>query len=131
MEERTAVAVYLGRKKEYDQIQRGLKNPPPKLKASRILFSACQDHETAMGYSDGGAFTVALIKAWNGGRFKGSYGDLAKEIRDQLQKDYNAAVDRKGGNATGVSLQVPNFVRVEGSSKAALDEFINQRPFEI
>jgi hypothetical protein len=131
MDERTAVAVYLGRKKEYDQIQRGLKNPPPKLKANRILFSACQDYEHAMGYKDGGVFTVALLKVWNDGRFKGSYGDLAKEIRDELQRNYNNAVDREGGDASKVRLQVPNFVRIEGSSKKALDEFINQRPFQI
>ena len=131
MEERTALNVYRGRKKEYDQIQRALKDPPPKLKASRVLFSACQDYEHAMGYDDGGVFTVALLKIWNGGRFKGSYGDLAKEIRDELQKNYNKAVDRKGGDASRVFLQVPNFVRIEGSSQNALDEFVKQRPFEI
>jgi hypothetical protein len=131
MEERTALNVYAGRRKDYDQIQRSLKNPPPKLKASRILFSACQDYEHAMGYDDGGVFTVALIKAWDGGTFKGSYGDLAKKIRDQLQKDYNKAVDKKGGDASRVFLQVPNFVRIEGSSKATLNEFIKQRPFSL
>ena len=109
MEERTAVAVYLGRKKEYDQIQRNLQNPPPKLKASRVLFSACQDYEHAMGYDDGGVFTVALIKIWNGGKFKGSYGDLAKQIRTELQTNYNKAVDRRRGDASNVFLQVPNL----------------------
>ncbi len=131
MEERTAVAVYLGRKKEYDQIQRNLQNPPPKLKASRVLFSACQDYEHAMGYDDGGVFTVALIKIWNGGKFKGSYGDLAKQIRTELQTNYNRAVDRRRGDASKVFLQVPNFVQIEGSSQKALDEFINQRPFSL
>lgn len=131
MEERTAVAVYLGRKNEYDQIQRNLKNPPPKLKASRVLFSACQDYEHAMGYDNGGVFTVALIKVWNGGKFEGGYGDLAKQIRDELQANYNKAVDREGGDASRVFLQVPNFVRIEGSSKAALDKFIKRRPFSL
>lgn len=131
MEERTAVAVYQGRKKDYDSIQRSLKNPPPPLKASRILFSACQDYEHAMGYDDGGVFTVALIKIWNDGRFKGTYGDLAREIRDELQSSYNREVDRAGGDASRVFLQVPNFVRIEGSSQNALDEFIDQRPFQI
>lgn len=131
MEERTAVAVYLGRKKEYDQIQRDLKNPPPPLKASRVLFSACQDYEHAMGYDDGGVFTVALIKVWNDGRFQGSYGDLARKIRDELQANYNREVDRACGDASRVFLQVPNFVQIEGSSKKALDAFIAQRPFEI
>lgn len=131
MEERTALNVYRGRKKEYDQIQRSLKSPPPKLKASRILFSACQDDQTAMGYSDGGAFTVALMKVWDGGNFKGSYRDLARQIRDQLQRNYNYVVDKKGGDASRVSLQAPNFVQIKGSSKKALEKLIKQRPFTI
>lgn len=131
MDERTAVAVYLGRKKEYDQIQRNLKDPAPKLKASRLLFSACQDYEHAMGYKDGGVFTVALLKVWNGGRFKGSYGDMAREIRDEIQRNYNKAVDREGGDASKVRLQIPNFVRIEGSSRKALDDFVNQPAFQI
>jgi len=131
MEERTALRVYQGRKKEYDKIQRSLKNPPPKLRASRILFSACQDHETAMGYDDGGVFTVALLKVWSNGKFEGSYRDLAKKIRDEIQAKYNGIVDRKGGDASKVFLQVPNFVQIEGSSRKALDEFLNQRPFSL
>lgn len=131
MEERTAAAVYLGRKKDYDRIQRSLQHPPPELKASRLLFSACQDYEHAMGYDDGGVFTVALLKVWNDGKFEGDYGTLAKEIRDELQSNYNKAVDDEGGDASGVFLQVPNFVRIEGSSDAALDELIKHRPFEI
>ena len=131
MEERTALRVYQGRKKEYDEIQRNLKHPPPKLKASRIMFSACQDYETAMGYNDGGVFTVALLKVWDGGKFKGSYWDLAKQIRDRLQQDYNAAVDRKGGDASRVFLQVPNFVQIKGSSKKALEDLIRLPAFSI
>ncbi|NNE60025.1 MAG: caspase family protein [Woeseia sp.] len=131
MEERTALNVYKGRKREYDQIQRSLRNPSPKLKASRILFAACQDHEHAMGYNNGGVFSVALLKIWNDGRFEGTYEDLAKEIRDELQKDYNRNVDEKRGDASRVFLQVPNFVRIKGSSQKALDEFVNSRPFEI
>jgi hypothetical protein len=131
MEERTALAVYRGRKKEYDQIQRGLKNPPPKLKASRIMFSACQDYEHAMGYDDGGVFTVALLEVWNGGNFKGSYRDLAKQIRDKLQRDYNKSVDRKGGDASRVFLQVPNFVQIRGSSNKALEELTKLRALTI
>jgi hypothetical protein len=131
MEERTALAVYRGRKKDYDEIQRNLKHPPPKLKASRIMFSACQDYETAMGYDDGGVFTVALLKVWNGGKFEGSYWDLARQIRDTLQQNYNAAVDRKGGDASQVFLQVPNFVQIEGSSKKALENLLKLPAFSI
>jgi len=131
MEERTASAIYRARKKDYDTIQRNLKNPPPKLKASRIMFSACQDYETAMGYKNGGVFTVALLKVWDGGKFKGSYRDLAKQIRDKLQRDYNAKVDKKGGDASSVFLQVPNFVQIKGSSKKALENLIKLEAFSV
>ena len=123
--------IYQARKRDYDAIQRGLKNPPPKLKASRILLSACQDDQHAMGYKDGGVFTVALLKVWNDGKFTGSYGDLARGIRDEIQRNYNHAVDRRGGDASKVRLQVPNFVQIKGSSQKALDELIGSRPFEI
>ncbi|NIV18214.1 MAG: caspase family protein [Woeseiaceae bacterium] len=131
MEERTALAVYQGRKSEYDAIQRNLKKPPPKPKASRIMFSACQDYEHAMGYDDGGVFTVALLKVWDGGKFQGSYLDLARRIRDQLQRNYNNAVDRRGGDASQVFLQVPNFVQIRGSSKKALEKLVKLKAFSI
>lgn len=131
MTERTAMAIYQGNKKRYDVIQQNLANPPPKLKASRILFSACQDNEHAQGDDENGVFTRALKKVWNNGKFKGNYGDLAKQIRDELQANYNKAVDKAGGDASVVSLQVPNFVRIKGSSKAALAKFIKQRPFSL
>ena len=131
MEERTAMAVYRGRKKDYDEIQRNLQHPPPKPKASRIMFSACQDYERAMGYADGGVFTIALLKVWDGGKFEGSYKELARQIRDTLQRDYNAAVDRKGGDASQVFLQVPNFVQIKGSSKKALEGLMKLPAFSI
>lgn len=131
MTERTAKAIYQGNKKLYDQIQRNLENPPPKLKASRILFSACQDHEHAQGDDENGVFTRALKKVWNNGKFEGNYGDLAKQIRDELQTNYNEAVDKTGGDASSVSLQIPNFVRIKGSSQKALNELMKQRPFTL
>lgn len=131
LEERTAARIYKRRKKEYDDIQRGLKHPPPKLKASRILLSACQDHETAKGFRKGGVFTLALMDVMNGENKPASYGELAKEIRNRMQSNFNRAVDKRGGDASRVKLQVPNFVRIKGSSQKALDEFINQPPFEI
>ena len=84
-----------------------------------------------MGYKDGGVFTVALLKVWNGGKFEGSYRELAKQIRDKLQRDYNAKVDKKGGDASSVFLQVPNFVQIKGSSKKALENLIKLEALTI
>lgn len=134
MEERTAKAVYQGNKKKYDQIQRGLPDPLPEVKASRILFSACQDHEEAGDGEENGAFTGVLKEIWGGGKFEGNYEDFARKIRETLQSKYNKAVDEagtRGGDASDVRLQAPNFVRIPGSSEEALAKFVKQRPFSI
>lgn len=131
MEERTAKALYEGNRKLYDAIQRGLPSPQPKLKANRILFAACQDHEHAHGDDENGVFTRALKNVWNGGKFEGGYEDFAKGIRDELQSQYNKAVDAAGGDASAVKLQIPNFVRVKGSSKASLAKLVKKKPFSV
>lgn len=131
MGERTAMAIYQGNKKFYDNIQRALPNPPRKLKASRILLAACQDHEHAQGDNENGVFTRALKKVWSGGDFEGSYSDLARAVRQELQTQYNNAIDRADGNASAVKLQVPNFVRITGSSKKALNKLSKQKAFLI
>jgi len=131
MSERTAMAVYEGNKKMYDKIQRALPYPPRKLKASRILLAACQDHEHAQGDDENGVFTRALKKVWNSGNFEGSYSDLAKGIRQELQTQFNDAIDNADGDASEVKLQVPNFVRIAGSSKRALNKLSKQKAFVI
>ena len=131
MGERTAMAIYEGNKKMYDQIQRSLPNPPPTLKASRLLLAACQDHEYANGDNENGVFTRALKKVWSNGEFEGSYSDLARGIRQELQAQYNQAIDDAKGDASGVKLQVPNFVRIKGSSKKALNALSGQKAFLI
>ncbi|MEP6390255.1 MAG: caspase family protein [Halioglobus sp.] len=133
MSERTAMAVYEGNKKMYDKIQRALPNPPPKLKASRILLAACQDHEHAHGDDENGVFTRALLKVWSSGAFEGSYSDLARAIRQELQAQYESAMDKAEGDASAsaVKLQVPNFVRITGTSKKALSKLSKQKAFSI
>lgn len=131
MGERTAMAIYEGNKKLYDQIQRDLPNPAPKLKASRLLLAACQDHEHANGDDENGVFTRALKTVWSNGDFQGSYSELARAIRQELQSQYNDAIDKADGDASAVKLQVPNFVRIQGSSKKALNILSNQKAFSI
>jgi hypothetical protein len=128
--ERTAKAIYEGNQDKYDRIQNNLERRA-KPKASRILISACQDHEHAMGDDDNGMFTHALKKVWNDGKFKGNYEDLAKKIKAELKKDYSAAVKRAGGDKSKVEGQVPNFVCIKGASAAALAKFVKKRPFSI
>jgi hypothetical protein len=133
MPRETASVIYQARKAEYDEIQLGLPNPQPDLKASRILISACQDNETAMGdLVAGGCFTRALKKTWNEGAFEGNYKQFAEQIKQELKGQYEAAVDKNGGDASGVHRQRPNFVAVAaGERPKQLADFVNQKPFSV
>ena len=133
MPRETASSVYLGRKKEYDDIQLGLPNPPPELKASRLLLSACQDNETAMGdLVLGGCFTRALKKIWNEGVFESNYEQFAEEIKLELKNQYEEAVKKQNGDASGVHRQRPNFVAVaDGERPKHLADFVNEKPFTV
>lgn len=131
MPRETAKAVYLARREAYDEIQHNLKSPPDKLKASRILISACQDYEEAMGNEDNGKFTLAVKKIWNDGEFKGNYEVFAKKIKEELEREYNDALKREDGDTSKVKKQVPNFVPVAGESPTHLAEFVGQPVFSI
>lgn len=126
---RTAQAIYEGNKDKYDNIQKSLRKRS-RPKASRILISACQDHQLAGGGATNGQFTAALKEVWRKGKFAGDYETLSNEIRSTLEKSYQAEVKRAAGKWVA-NEQDPNFVRVQGASKAAMDEFIRQRPFSI
>jgi hypothetical protein len=133
MPRETASSVYLARKEEYDEIQLGLPNPPPELKASRILLSACQDSETAMGdLVLGGCFTRAVKKIWNQGAFESNYEQFAEQIKLELKRQYEEAVKEKGGDASYVHRQRPNFVAVaDGEWPKHLADFVNEKPFTV
>ena len=126
---RTAQAIYEGNKEMYDKIQKSLKRRR-RPKASRILISACQDHQLAGGGAKNGQFTAALKEAWGNGKFNGDYQDLSRMINDSLKRSYQAEVKRAAGRWVA-NEQHPNFVRVQGASKKAMDDFIQQRPFTI
>jgi hypothetical protein len=54
------------------------------LQGSLLHMAACQDWEQAMDLGNHGAFTDALLIAWNAG-FRASYDQLFAEIRHQMQ----------------------------------------------
>ena len=83
-----------------------------KLKSTVLLLSACQDSQLARDGNTNGAFTEALIKAWNNGNFKGAYRQLQQATSKFIPKDYN---------------QTPNYYR-EGASNSAFEQ---QQPFTI
>ncbi len=81
-----------------------------KVKASVILISGCMDNQFSMDGDKNGAFTEALKKTWNGGRFSGGY----KRLRDVI-------VSRMPDT------QTPNYFTVGAANEA----FVAQQPFTI
>jgi len=52
-----------------------------KFKPAVVLISGCQDNQTSMDGDHNGAFTEQVLKAWNHGAFKGTYGSFHARIR--------------------------------------------------
>lgn len=48
--------------------------------AQMVHMGGCRDGAVSAGYQSGGAFTIALVNAWNGGQFQGTYEDLHATI---------------------------------------------------
>ncbi len=49
-----------------------------------VLISGCQDNQTSMDGEHNGAFTEALLKVWNQGKFRGNYDALHTRVRAAL-----------------------------------------------
>jgi hypothetical protein len=73
---------YVRHQKKYDKIQSDLPSGDQVgVAASVLLISACQDNQTAGDAPDGGAFTNAMLRVWNAGKFRGGYAKLHKDIQ--------------------------------------------------
>ena len=53
-------------------------------KPAVLLISGCQDNQTSMDGENNGAFTEQLLRVWDHGKFKGSYGAFHARIRGAL-----------------------------------------------
>lgn len=84
----------------------------PEIGAGVLLLSACRDDQYAMDIGSHGAFTRALLDAWDGGAFRGSYLELAEAIRARIARRYG---------------QDPQL-SIVGAAAAAMP---NERPFSI
>ncbi|UWQ36633.1 caspase family protein [Leisingera aquaemixtae] len=54
------------------------------VKASVLNMGACKDTQFAMDGAQNGAFTGALLRVWDNGRFKGDYHDLRAATEGQI-----------------------------------------------
>ena len=66
--------VYATHQELYDGL---ILTPPPPLRTEVLHFGACREECTALDAGErGGVFTLALLDAWAGGTFTGSYQEL-------------------------------------------------------
>jgi metacaspase-1 len=83
----------------------------PRVGATVLLISACQENEEAFEDRSNSVFVKALRKVWNRGRFQGTYEGLWRGIRREM----------------GTPGQQPNYL-VVGARDAA---FERQKPFTV
>ena len=107
---KNANKVYVKNKAMYDA--EGIKNikATDKIKATVILLSGCQDNQLSSDGDKNGLFTEMLLKAWNGGKFKGNYAGLIQKMLQWMPRD-----------------QTPNFSRIG----AANPTFEASKPFVL
>lgn len=83
-----------------------------KPKSTILLISGCQDSQLSRDGTTNGAFTAALLKAWNEGHFKGNYRQLQQATAKYIRKDYH---------------QTPNYF-IDGATDKIFEQ---QQPFTI
>lgn len=72
--------------------QAGLRKPTACMAARVVLLAGCQDNQVAYDGPGNGAFTGALLAAWNHGRFAGSIPEFVSVIRSRMSSQTPALV---------------------------------------
>ncbi len=83
------------------------------MEAQMIHMGGCFDGKSSAGWPEGGAFTIALCKAWQNGAFNGNYREFHQEILAII--------------GTMPTSQIPAYNEYGSVSQ----EFKNQRPFTV
>jgi hypothetical protein len=76
-----------------------------------IHMGGCRDGFGSAGYFGGGAFTIALCNAWQGGSFQGNYPRLHQQICDLITSDQRPQYNKYGPVSSGFENQRPFTVR--------------------
>jgi hypothetical protein len=83
-----AQRTYLANRAFYDPILKAnTAAAKAEVKASCVLISGCQDWENSSDGTFNGLFTANLLRAWNGGRFKGTHPDFHQAILKRMPPD--------------------------------------------
>jgi hypothetical protein len=75
---------------------------PPRgkdLAANLVVLAGAQENQVAMDGAKNGAFTTALLEAWNDGRFNGTYQDLVAAIRRKMPASQEPQLYTRGPDA--------------------------------
>ncbi|MCK4819115.1 hypothetical protein KA005_25305, partial [bacterium] len=88
------------------------------IKAQLVHLGGCRDGFTSAGYQGGGAFTIALCKAWQGGVFTGTFKDLHSRICELISSSQRPQYNEYGPVSEDFQNQrafsVPSPLPVEG-----------------
>ena len=101
---------YMARAQQYSAIKESIVNNPltTPVKASVLNLGACRDHQLARDGDEFGAFTGALLKVWNKGRFDGNYKSLMQQITTIINSpDQTPTIKQVGAQDNAFSLQRP------------------------
>jgi len=81
--------VYLANQGMYDVILKdaAVLRAQNEIASSCLLFSGCQDNQLSADGDENGRFTGKLKLVWDNGRFRGSYADFYRLIRDGMPPD--------------------------------------------
>jgi len=82
-------SVYLANQGMYDVILKdaAVLRAQNEIASSCLLFSGCQDNQLSADGDENGRFTGKLKLVWDNGRFRGSYADFYRLIRDGMPPD--------------------------------------------
>jgi metacaspase-1 len=104
-----AARVYNKHRAFYDGLQQAIpKDVETAVKASVLLISGCQDAQTSLDGTFNGAFTEALLRVWDNGKFGENYHKFHEAIVTRMPKT-----------------QRPNFFEV------GIGSFAKHKPFTI
>lgn len=133
----TVHACYHARKKEYDALQKNLRKVrPDEISADTLLISACQENEIAGDGSPNGAFTSAVLRVWDNGKFDGSYKGFHEQVVADLQRAYEEANEEfsRGNTENEPIHQTPNIdtmVAKRNIDATRRTNILDERPFSI
>lgn len=94
--------------------------------ADTILLAACQDHQVALDGAANGAFTGALLRAWDGGRFAGDHRGLLAQVTAALPSTQRPNLDSFGPSVERYVAERPFTAGEPGHSLPEITTMTNQ-----